>query len=152
MEKYISEPRLISHSQELVYARLSNLKNLEKFVTPEKIAELNQKGVNTSGFSAEDFVASEDSCSFRINPVGNVGFEIIEREPDKTIKFQGAQSVPFPVLFWVQLLPVEADSCKIRLTLHAELSPMIKMMVGGYLEKGIEKLAELLAAVDYATD
>lgn len=150
MEKYSSEPRQINFPQEAVFAKLSNLRNLEQFVTPEKIAELNQKGVNTSGFSAEDFEATDDRCSFRINPIGKVGFEVVEREPFKTIKFQGEQSVPFPVLFWVQLVPVEESSCKIRLTLHAELSPMIRMMVGGYLEKGIERLADLLAAIDYA--
>lgn len=152
IEKYVSEPRKIDFPQELVFAKLSNLKNLEQFVSPEKIEELNRKGVNTSGFSAEDFVATEDSCSFKINPIGNVGFEIIEREPFKTIKFQGEKSVPFPVLFWVQLAPEEENSCKIRLTLHADLNPMIKMMVGGYLEKGIEKLAEMIAGIDYSLE
>jgi hypothetical protein len=152
IEKYVSEPRKIDFPQELVFAKLSNLKNLEKFVSPEKIEELNRKGVNTSGFSAEDFVATEDHCSFKINPIGNVGFEIIEREPFKTIKFQGEKSVPFPILFWVQLAPEEEISCKIRLTLHADLNPMIKMMVGGYLEKGIEKLAEMLAGIDYSLE
>ncbi len=150
LEKYISEPREIPFSQELVYTKLSNMKNLEQFVSPEKIDELNKEGVNTSGFKAEEFVASEDRCSFTISPVGNVGIEIVEREPFKTIKFQGEKSVPFPVTFWVQLAPEGETSCKIRLTLHAELSMMIKMMVGGYLEKGIEKLADLLTGIDYS--
>jgi len=106
--------------------------------------------VDTKGFQLEDFEATEDRCSFKISPVGNVGIEIIEREPFGTIKFQGEKSVPFPVTFWIQLAPVNENSCKIRLTLHAELNMMIKMMVGGYLEKGIEKLAEMLSTVDYS--
>jgi len=149
-EKYISEPREINFSQELVFSKLSNLKNLEQFVSEDKLEELKNKGVDTKGFKLEDFAASEDRCSFSISPVGNVGIEIVERDPFKTIKFQGEKSVPFPVTFWVQLAPVGENSCKIKLTLHAELNMMIKMMVGGYLEKGIEKLADMLTKVDYS--
>ncbi len=150
IEKYISEPRVIAHSHELVFSKLSNLKNLEQFVSSEKIDELNKQGANSKGFKAEDFEATEDRCSFRISPVGQVGIEIVEREPFKTIKFQGEKTVPFPVTFWVQLVPHEENSCKIRLTLHADMNPMIKMMAGGYLEKGIEKLADMLSKIDYS--
>jgi len=134
----------------LVFSKLSNRKNLEQFVSEDKLEELKNKGVDTKGFKLEDFAASEDRCSFSISPVGNVGIEIVERDPFKTIKFQGEKSVPFPVTFWVQLAPVGENSCKIKLTLHAELNMMIKMMVGGYLEKGIEKLADMLTKVDYS--
>jgi hypothetical protein len=150
IEKYNSVPREIPFSQELVFGKLSNLKNLEQVVSAEKIEELKQNGVNTSGFNAEDFVASEDRCSFKINPLGNVGIEIVEREPFKTIKFQGEKSVPFPVTFWIQLAPSGENTCKIKLTLHAELNMMVKMMVGSYLDKGIEKVAEMLTTIDYA--
>lgn len=152
VEKYVSEPREIQFGQELVFSKLSNLKNLEQFVSPEKIEELKKKSGSSGDFKMEDFVATEDRCSFRINPVGQVGIEITERDPYKTIKFQGEQSVPFPVTFWVQLVPLNDNSCKIRLTLHADMNPMIKMMVGGYLEKGIAKLADLLSGIDYSKD
>lgn len=151
-EKYVSEPREISFGQEKVFAKLSNLKNLEQFVSPEKIEELQKKSGNKVDFKLEDFAATEDSCSFKINPLGNVGIEIVERDPFKTIKFQGEKSVPFPVTFWVQLAPLEGNSCKIRLTLHAEMNMMIKIMANSYLEKGIDKLAELLAGLDYSGD
>lgn len=152
LEKYVSVPREISFGEEMVFAKLSNLKNLEQFVSPEKIEELKKKSGAGGDFKLEDFVATEDRCSFKINPVGKVGIEIVERDPFKTIKFQGEKSVPFPVTFWVQLVPLTENSCKIRLTLHAEMNPMIKMMVNSYLEKGIEKLADLLSGIDYSTN
>ncbi len=152
IEKYVSEPRQINFDQELVFAKLSNLKNLEKIVSAEKIEELKKKSGGSGDFKLEDFVATEDRCSFKINPVGNVGIEIVERDPFKTIKFQGEKAVPFPVTFWVQLAPLSIPGCKIRLTLHAEMNPMIKMMVNSYLEKGIEKLADLLVGIDYSVD
>ncbi len=152
IEKYVSEPREILYSQELVFSKLSNLKNLEQFVSAEKLDELNKKGIDTKGFKLEDFEASEDFCSFKINPIGKVGIEIVERDPFKSIKFQGEKAVPFPVIFWVQIISTTESNCKIRLTLHADLNPMIKMMVGSYLEKGIEKLADMLMAIDYQSD
>ena len=152
IEKYVSEPREINFGQEMVFTKLSDLKNLEQFVSAEKIEEIKNKSGSKGDFKLEDFVATEDRCSFKINPVGNVGIEIVERDPFKTIKFQGEKSVPFPVTFWVQLAPVTDSSCKIRLTLHAEMNPMIKMMVNSYLEKGVEKLADLLTGINYSLD
>jgi hypothetical protein len=150
LEKYVSEPREILFPDELVFAKLSDLRNLEKFVSPEKIEEIRQKAGEKGDFKVEDYVATEDRCSFKINPLGQVGIEIIERDPFKTIKFQGEKTVPFPVTFWIQLVPLSENSCKIRLTLHAEMNPMIKMMVNSYVEKGIGKMAELLSGIDYS--
>ena len=150
IEKYVSEPREIRFPDEQVFGRLANLKNLEKFVSPEKIEEIRQKTGEKGNFKLEDFMATEDRCSFKINPLGQVGIEIIERDPFRTIKFQGEKSVPFPVTFWVQLVPLTENSCKMRLTLHADMNPMIKMMADSYLAKGIEKLADLLSGIDYS--
>jgi hypothetical protein len=66
------------------------------------------------------------------------------------IKYQGDKSVPFEVTSWIQLIPIDENQCKIKVTLHAELSFMIKMMVGSYLEKGINQLADLLTQIDYS--
>ena len=152
IEKYVSSPHEIAWSQESVFTKISNLKNLEQFVPSEKIEELNKKGIDSKGFKVDDFSATEDRCSFTISPVGNVGIGIVEREPYKSIKFQGEKSVPFPVTMWVQLVAIDENSCKIRLTLHAELNMMIKMMVASYLEKGIEKVAEMLSGIDYSPE
>lgn len=152
IEKYVSEPREIRFRDEQVFSKLANLKNLEKFVSPEKIEEIRQKAGDKGDFKLEDFVATEDRCSFKINPLGTVGIEIIERDPFRTIKFRGEKSVPFPVTMWIQLVPLGEQACKLRLTLHAEMNPMIKMMVNSYLLKGIDKIADLLTTIDYSVE
>ncbi|MCE1199361.1 MAG: hypothetical protein LWW85_10370 [Marinilabiliales bacterium] len=150
IEKYVSEPRMVPYAQEMVYNRLSNLKNLETMINPDKLAELQSRGIDTSSFHLEDFSATEESCSFKVNPLGNVTIEIVEKEPFKMVKFQGTKGVPFPATFWIQLVETGEQECKLRLTLHAELNMMIKMMVGSYLEKGIDKFADLLSRINYA--
>jgi len=57
--------------------------------------------------------------------------------------------VPFSVNFWIQLLPLDEEICKIRLTLHADLSPMIKMMVNKHLEEGINRIADALTKIPF---
>ena len=54
-----------------------------------------------------------------------------------------------PFNFWIQLLPVTAATCKMKLTIKAELNPFIKGMVKKPLEEGIEKIADALQAISY---
>lgn len=57
--------------------------------------------------------------------------------------------MPVEIVFWIQLLPVAAYETKLRLTLDADMSMMIKMLVNKKLEEGINKLADMLAALPY---
>lgn len=149
LEKYISEIKTVNYPQEVVYSRLSNLKNLEKFFDPEKLAAVKDKVPNAPDINIEEFSATEDDCSFKISPLGMIGVRVVEREPFKTIKIEGNESVPFSVNFWIQLLPLNEESCKIRLTLHADLSPMIKMMVNKHLEEGINRIADAVTKIQF---
>ena len=149
IEKYVSEVKIISASQASVYSHLSNLKNLGPLFDPERLTELKQQYPDTPGFKLENFQSTEDSCTFSVSPVGNIGIHIVEREPFKLIKLTGNHSVPFEINCWVQLLPVEQSNCKVRLTVHADLNPMIKMLVGKHLKNGIDHIAEALTKIEY---
>ena len=81
-------------------------------------------------------------------PIGRISLRIIEREEPKCIKFETDQS-PFAFNFWIQLLPVTADSSKMRLTLKADLNPFIKSVVGNKLQDAIDKMADMLAVIPY---
>ena len=51
------------------------------------------------------FSFSNDRCCIEIDPVGKVEFQIVDREPNKTIKFETVQS-PVPLSMWIQLKQV----------------------------------------------
>ena len=89
-----------------------------------------------------------DSIAVRVNPVGMVKFKIIEREEPKTIKFE-AEGSPVPVNFWIQILPVEENTSKIKLTIKADIPFFLKGMVQKPLEQGIEKIADILQMINY---
>jgi len=96
-----------------------------------------------------DFESDADSCRFHIAGMGLAEIRINESEPPKTIKISSTGSLPISVVFWIQLLPVSAYETKLRLTLDADMNMMIKMMVNKKLEEGMNRLADVLAALPY---
>ena len=149
IEKYESEVKYIASQQECVYNHLSNLKNLEPLFDPTRLSELKKQHPETPDIKLDNFRATADECSFSINPVGTIGVHIIEREPSKLIKLSGNKSVPFQINCWIQLLPINESNCKVKITLHADLSPMIKMLVGKHLKEGVNQIAEALSKMYY---
>lgn len=144
--KYVSDVKIISHSQETVFNYLSNFENLSTFVNEGLLQKVSEQ---IPQIKISDFTSDKDSCSFRIAGFGLAGIRIVEREPFKTIKIESSGSLPLSIILWIQLLPVEDYQCKIRLTLDADMNMMIKMMVGKKLEEGINQLADVLARLPY---
>ena len=126
----------IPYSQEAVYRNISDLRNLEK--VRDRIPEDKVK----------NFSFDADTISVSVPPVGELKLRIIEREEPKCVKFETAQS-PVPFNVWVQVLPVDEQSSKMKVTVKAELNPFIKGMVSGPLQDGVEKIADALAKIEY---
>jgi len=146
VNKYISDVKIIRSNQDLIYNYLSNFENLSKYIN-EGLLEKMTKQIPQIKIS--NFVSDADSCRFQISGMGLAEIRIVEREPVKTIKISSSGSLPITIVFWIQLLPVDAFETKLRLVLNADMSMMIKMMVNKKLEEGINHLADMLAALPY---
>ena len=136
MSKFESSIKQIPYSQESVYRSLSDLSNLEKVrdrVPQDKV---------------KDFTFDQDTVTMNVSPVGDISMRIVEREEPKCIKFETTKS-PLPFNFWIQLLPVTATTCKMRLTIKADINPFIKGMVSKPLQEGLERIADALARIGY---
>ena len=131
-----SEIKTIPYNQENIYLVLSNLENLERI--KDKI----------SYDKVKDFTVDVDSCSFSVSPIGNVKISIIEREVPKTIKFAADES-PVKVNMWIQLVAVNEQETKLKLTVKADLNPFLKPMLSKPLQDGIDKIADVLATIPY---
>ncbi len=149
IEKYVSEVKIIAAAHESVYNHLSNLTNLEPLFDPNRLNELKNQYPDTPDIKLENFRATVDECTFSISPIGTIGVQIIERDPFKLIKLTGSQSVPFQVNCWIQLLPIDNANCRLKITVHADLNPMIKMLVNKHLKNGIDQIAEALTKIQY---
>ena len=144
--KYVSEVKVINNNQEVVFNYLSNFENLSKYVNEGLLSKMTEQ---IPQIKISNFESDTDSCRFQIAGMGLAEIRIIDREPHKTIKISSSGSMPVSIVFWIQLLPVSAYETKLRLTLDADMSMMIKMMVSKKLEEGINRLADMLAALPY---
>ncbi|MHA7112044.1 hypothetical protein ACRTDU_18095 [Sunxiuqinia elliptica] len=146
LSKYTSDIHYIEQNQEVVFNFLSNFENLSQYVNESLLEQVTKQ---VPQIKVSDFESDADSCRFNISGLGEAEIRIVEREPHKTIKVTSSGKLPMEFTFWIQLLPVTPYQTKMKLTLHAEMGMMIKMMVGNKLEKGVNQLAEMLTKLPY---
>ena len=131
MTKFESGVKVVPASQEAVYEKLSDLSNLEK--VKDRLPEDRVKNLS---FDAE-------SMTIEVAPVGKITLQIVEKEPCKCIKFATTTS-PLPFNLWIQIVPVTETECKMKLTII-----FMKTMVQKPLQEGLEKMADMLAMIQY---
>jgi len=146
MEKYVSEIKYIEHNQQVIFNHLANFENLSTYLNSGIIEKITKQ---IPQVKITDFESDRDSCRFKITGLGVAKIHILNREPFKTIKVQNSGGLPISLTFWIQLLPVNSFKTKMRLTLHAEMNAMLKMMAGNRLQDGINQLANTLANLPY---
>ena len=136
MTEFVSEVKTIPHDEDRIFTMLSDLSNLERIkdrLPQDKI---------------QDFEFDSDSCSFAVAPVGKITFRIVEREHNKTIKFETTNS-PVPLFLWIQLKQVAPEDTKMKMTIKADLNPFIKPMVSKPLQDALDKIAVVIASLPY---
>ena len=136
MTEFVSEIKKIPFSDEMVFSVLSDLSKLE--LLKDKLPEDKIK----------DFWCTANSCSFSVDPVGKVTFDIVEREPNKTIKLK-SKGLPFEVNAWIQLVSKGENDTRMKLTLRAKLNPFIKPMVNTSIKDGVDKVSDVIAGLAY---
>ena len=136
MGNFESSVKEIPYSQERVYNKLSDLSNLEAIKD-----RLPQDKVQDLSFDS-------DTLSFSVPPVGQLTLQIVEREPCKCIKLATANS-PIPFNMWIQLVATGEEECKVKVTIRIDINPFMKAMVQKPLQDGLEKMVEMLVAINY---
>ena len=119
-----------------IFGLLSDLNNIDKIkdkIPQDKITDL-------------EFDA--DSCRFTVDMAGQIGLKIIERDPSRIIKFAADQS-PVDFNLWIQLKQVGENDTRIKVTVKADLNPMMKMIASKPMETFVDKLAEILSQLPY---
>lgn len=128
MQEYISKQVQILRPAEQIFAVISRFDHL----TPALAGRV------------DEWQATEDTCSFKAKGFP-VKLRMAERIEPKHVKITG-DGVPMDFAFWVQLHQVDACDTRLRLVLHAELNMMMKMMIGGKIQKGLDEMVEQIAA------
>ena len=149
MSTFESSIRQIPYPHQNVYDKLSDLSNLKTLKERYELMKDNMpEEARKQAEAIKDLQFDQDSLTVNVPPVGTIRLKVVDREEPKCIKFETEQS-PVPFNFWIQLLPVTTTSCKMKLTIKADLNPFIKQMVKKPLSEGIEKIADVLQMIQY---
>lgn len=129
MTKIESRIGKINSSDEKIFNLLSKFNNFNNFIPQDKV---------------KNYVATEDTCNFNIDGIGDFGMKIIERDPFSLIKIMNDEKVPFNFNFWIQIKSVSENDTRIKLTIKAELNAMLKMVAKKPLTNFVNTLVDKL--------
>lgn len=136
MSTFESDIVKASCDSEAIFKVLSDLRNIELIkdkVPTDKISDLK---------------FTQDTCHFNVNPFGTMGLKIVNREPNKTVKF-GSDNSPIGFDFWIQLKEVGENDTRIKLTMKSEMNFIVKQMVEPMIQPMLNKMANMLAMLPY---
>ena len=154
MAKYESSVKQVNAPVERVYSVISDLERLRPVIEMAQNNEMIKEKLREAGQDPaqleklKDMNLTPDRVSFPAPMVGEVAVAIIERDENKCVKFETEKS-PIDANLWIQVLPVTDTTSKMRVTLKADLNPMMKMILGSKLGKGIDQFADMLCMLPY---
>lgn len=153
LSKFESEVKYIPQPQSVMYARFSDLSNLnqlkDRLTNPEVRAKIGEQvpadKMEELTKYAEGITADTDSLQLA-SPMGNITLRIVERDEPKCVKL-ASEGSPVPLYVWIQLLPDGETGSKMRVTVGAEVNFFMKGMVAKPLQQAADGLASMLASV-----
>ncbi len=128
MTRIESEKVLINNSDKTIFYFLSNFNNFEKLM-PEQVI---------------NWVSDEDSCSFTIKGMSQLGMRIKQKEPYSKIVIVADGKVPFQFELICLQNFVGLEQTEAQLVFNADLNPMLKMMAKTPLENFVNLLVKKL--------
>jgi uncharacterized membrane protein len=135
--KYESKIGQINANASNVFAVLSNLENLQQFVNlipQDKIKEIE---------------ITRDTVRFKVDGLGpKVSIGIVEKEPDKMIKF-GADNLPIALNAWIQLKQMDEMDTRMRITIKTDMPVMFRIMLDKKLQVGLDQAVDILCNIKY---
>lgn len=133
-----------------VYRLLSDFERIGRiFEMAKQMGMANQMQMEKMSEKIESCRFVEDACYISVKGMGEVVLMIVEKEEPKLIKLGGEGAVPFDFNLWVQLLENGPYDTRLKITFQGELNMMMKMILKGKLDKGINQLAEGLTRIPY---
>ena len=125
----------INYDDEDIYTFLTDFNNIKNLVPADKV---------------QNWEADEDSCRFTVQPLGEAGVKILEKEPFKLIKLTGIDKVKYTFYLWIQIKQLAQSDSRIKLTMEVDLNPMMQMMVKKPLQEFLDKVVDQLETINFS--
>jgi len=122
-------------SDEKIYNFISDFDNFKDLLPPDRVT---------------DWESSGDKCSFRVDPVGRISLQIIEKEPYSLVKMSSVPALsPHEFSMWVQLIKVAENDTRIKITIEPRVNAMLLPMIKSPLKKFVDSLIDRMEAYSF---
>jgi len=122
-------------SDEVIFAFIRNFHNFKDLLPADKV----------SGWEA-----SEEKCSFQVDPLGRTGLMIVEKKPYSLVKMSSdPEFSKYQFTIWIQLKKVTSDDTRIKITIEPLVNNMLLPMVKGPLKKLANGLVDKMETFDF---
>jgi carbon monoxide dehydrogenase subunit G len=124
---YESRTGKLDYTAEDVYYFMTDLRNFRRFIPPGTISDLKME---------------QDSCSFRVSALGTVNIHIGEKVMYNKIMFSGNALHVNDFSLIMDLHDTENRHSEVKVTLNAEMNPVLKMVASEPVRQFLETLVQ----------
>ena len=126
--------KTVSNDQQ-VYAFISNFHNFKDLLPENRVT---------------GWEASEDRCSFNVEPLGRTGLQIIEKRPYSLVKIASLPEFSsYQFSIWIQLKHVSEQDTKVKITIEPHVNKMILPMIKGPVKKFADGLIDKIETFEF---
>ncbi|MEX0988035.1 MAG: SRPBCC family protein [Bacteroidales bacterium] len=111
-----------------VYHFISDFRNFKNFIPADKVTE---------------WQADSNTCSFRMDLLGKISLDIVEKEPVKLVKISSNPKVSqYNFNLWIQIKEVSESESRIKVTIEPKLNQVLLSMVKSPLKSFVDSLVD----------
>jgi len=125
LAKYESRIGVVKHNNRVIFDFVSDMRNFNRFIP---------------GDTVKNWTAEKDHCEFEVSPVGKAKIKLIEAEPLSVVKFEGNGLNNTNFYLWVQIKELAENDSRVKITIKADLNPMLRTMASKPIKDFLEKL------------
>ena len=125
MDKFKSQKVSVKKQDEYIYNILSDMNNLNAIIPPQ----------------VKHFKSTSESCSFKIESFTELNLTFAKKEPYSEISIK-SENIELPFVLNCYLKKIDNDNTQIVIELSIKLNMMMKMMLGGKLQKFVDTVSD----------
>ena len=144
MTTYSSPDINLPASADAVFAKLSNLENLQELlnkVPADKIPEDKRQ-------MYENIKITPDTIELPGGPMGNLTFRVTKREVPSLISLTG-EGVPITMSIDFRITPLSESASTGKVDFNLDIPALLKPMIGGQIQKMANQFGDVLGAIPF---
>ena len=123
--KFESRVATVAESCDTIYRFVTDMRNFSRFIPSGTVT---------------NWEAGPSTCSFEVAPVGKANLAISVKEKNSMVKYTGDGLNGTEFILWIQMKEVAEGDSRVKLTIRADLNPIIRSMAQKPLSDFLEKL------------